>query len=321
MSKKISVVAPMYNEELAIKENVRKLVYVLEELERPWELVLVNDGSTDKTLEIVQRLAQQEERIKLISYQPNRGRGFALKMGFQAAQGDYIIATESDLNWGTEIIKRFVEKLDTGDADIVIASPHMKGGKMVNVPFLRWLLSYLGNKIFASAFTEKLTMMTGMTRGYRKEVLHSLELESSGKDLHVEILSKASDLGYKIIEIPTILKWKKKEKGVEVRKSHFKMKSIYKHLILSIEVRPYLLFGSVGFTLIVVGGVAGLYLLNIWLSGEPVGARPMLFFSVLSIIIGVQVLLFGFLATQGRDTKRQLVRIQKLLKDNQQKNT
>jgi dolichol-phosphate mannosyltransferase len=316
MTNKISVVIPTYNEEIAIKENSEKLVQALEALNRPWELIFVNDGSTDATLALLEGEAQRTNQIKIVSYHPNKGRGFALKMGFQAATGDYVIATESDLNWGTDIIARFVEVLDSGDAEVVVASPHTKGGKMENVPFLRWLLSYLGNKIFARAVPGKLTMITGMTRGYKREVLDSLELESSGKELHVEILSKAIDLGYRVKEIPAILRWKKATTEVRVRKSNFNFKSIWRHLMLSFETRPYLLFGGFGIFFIILGVIAGIYLLQVSLTGEDaVSGRPLLFFSVLSIIVGVQGFVFGFLATQNRDTKRQLVRLQKLIKE------
>ncbi|PIR88897.1 MAG: hypothetical protein COU07_03300 [Candidatus Harrisonbacteria bacterium CG10_big_fil_rev_8_21_14_0_10_40_38] len=311
---KISVVVPAYNEELAIEENVKEIVKVLKSLERDWELLVINDGSTDKTLEILEILENEDNHMRIISYPVNKGRGFALKKGFRAAEGDYVIATESDLNWGSEIIKRFTEELDKGNSDIVIASPHMKGGKMENVPLFRWLLSFLGNKIFALAIPGKLTMVTGMTRGYRKEVLNSIELEANDKELHVEILSKAVDLGFRVSEIPAILKWASKKSGKPVRKSHFKFKSIWKHLMLSFYVRPYLLFGSIGFLLLLVGIILGIdsYIVSI---KEGVSGRPILFATVLFIVVGIQVLVFGFLATQNRDIKRQLTKIQKTLRE------
>jgi glycosyltransferase involved in cell wall biosynthesis len=313
---KISVVIPCFNEELAIRENVGEVVKTLKVLERPWELIIVNDGSTDGTLPILQSLERENHSIRVISYAENRGRGFALKLGFRSATGDYVIATESDLNWGSEIIVRFIKELDKGEADIVIASPHLRPGRMENVPFSRWLLSYLGNKIFSVAFPGRLTMVTGMTRGYKKEVLDSIDFESNDKDLHVEILWKALDLGYKVIELPAVLRWKKATPGKPVRKSHFKPQSIIKHLLLTFNVRPYLLFSFFAVLLFVIAGMFGTYLFR---ESQTVGVagRPLLFVTILLILIGFQMLVFGFLATQNRDTKRQLVRIQKLLKDRQ----
>lgn len=307
--KKISVVIPVYNEETAIVGNIQRVVAALEGLSRDWELVLVNDGSTDGTLARMKSATEANPHIRLVSYDRNRGRGFAMKTGFKNASGDYIITTESDLNWGSEIIGRFAAELDKDDADIIIASPHMKGGSMENVPFLRWLLSYAGNLIFSFAFPGSFTMVTGMTRGYRREVLDTLDLEANDKELHVEILYKAIDLGYRAREIPAVLRWQKAAPGVVVRKSHFKIGQIVKHLMLSFLIRPFLLFGIIGISMLVVGAVLGLYLLGVSLAGMPVAGRPMLFASVLFIIIGLQILLFGFLANQNRDLKRQLVRI------------
>lgn len=308
---KISVIIPTYNEEVAIASNIEEIKGALNALGREWELILVNDGSTDSTLSIIQLLAIKEPRIKVISYQLNRGRGFAMRTGFKAATGDYVITTESDLTWGKEIIGRFVEELNKNEADIVIASPHMKGGKMENVPFLRWALSYFGNKIFAFVLPGKFTMITGMTRIYRREVLDSLDLESNDKELHVEILYKALDLGFRVKEIPATLRWKKPMMGMKVRKSHFKLRMILSHLSLSFFIRPFLFFGTVGFFFISLGVVFGGYLLYLSLSGIPVGGRPLLLVSILLIITGLQVLVFGFLASQNRAIRRQLSRLQR----------
>ena len=152
-------------------------------------------------------------------------------------------------------------------------------------------------------------MVTGMTRGYRREVLDSLDLEADDKELHVEILYKAIDLGFKIKEIPAILRWKKPEPGVRVRKSHFKLKSISKHFLLVFSVRPFLLFAIFGFPMIGLGLIFSIYLLNLSLAGVAVSGRPMLFAAILFILVGLQTLIFGFIANQNRALRRQLVRL------------
>ncbi len=305
---KISVVIPVYNEEAAIAGNVGEIVGALA---GEWELILVNDGSRDGTLAVINALAKENPKIKIVSYAKNRGRGFAMRAGFKVARGDYVVTTESDLNWGSAIIGRFVSELDKGDADIVIASPHMEGGGMENVPFFRWLLSYLGNKVFSAALPGKFTMVTGMTRAYRREALEALDLESDGKELHVEILYKALDLGFRAAEIPAILRWKKPAPGIVVRKSHFKFGSIFRHLLLSFGVKPFLLFGVGGFLLIFIGIAAGFYLLLLSLGGTPVAGRPLLLFAVLCVVVGFQSLAFGFLAGQNRELKCQMTRLRR----------
>ena len=233
---KLSVVIPTYNEELAIAGNAREMVGSIQKYTDDYELIFVNDGSTDKTLAELQGLAAIYPKIKVVSYAPNRGRGFALRSGFEAAKGDFVVATESDLNWGSDIIVRLARRLEAGGADIVIASPHMKGGGMENVPIARWFLSWAGNKIFSLVLPGHWTMVTGMTRGYSGEVLQTLKLESYGKELHVEIISKALGAGFHIVEIPATLRWKKPEPGEIVRKSHFKLQSIWTHLVLALRL-------------------------------------------------------------------------------------
>src|SRR3989344_2237677 len=233
---KLSVVIPTYNEELAIAANAREMLRSIKNYTDDYEIIFVNDGSNDKTLSELEKLVAIYPKIKIVSYAPNRGRGFALRSGFEAAKGDFVVATESDLNWGSDIIVRLARRLEAGGADIVIASPHMKGGGMENVPIARWFLSWAGNKIFSLVLPGHWTMVTGMTRGYSGEVLQTLKLESYGKELHVEIISKALGAGFHIVEIPATLRWKKPEPGEIVRKSHFKLESIWTHLVLALRL-------------------------------------------------------------------------------------
>lgn len=233
---KLSVVVPTYNEELAIAENAREMLRSIQGYTEDYELIFVNDGSTDKTLEKLQSLAETFSKIKIVSYVPNRGRGFALRSGFEAAKGDFTVVTESDLNWSSDIIVRLARVLESGSADIAVASPHMKGGRMENVPFARWFLSWAGNKVFSLVLPGHWTMVTGMTRGYKKNVLNTLKLKSYGKELHVEIIEKAIDAGFRITEIPAVLRWKKPKPGEVVRKSHFKLKSIWTHLAFALRL-------------------------------------------------------------------------------------
>ena len=233
---KLSVVIPTYNEELAIAANAREMLRSIKNYTDDYEIIFVNDGSNDKTLSELEKLVAIYPKIKIVSYAPNRGRGFALRSGFEAAKGDFVVATESDLNWGSDIIVQLAKRLEEGAADIALASPHMKGGSMENVPFARWFLSWAGNKIFSLALPGHFTMVTGMTRGYRGEALRRLKLESYDKELHVEIIAKALDAGFRIVEIPATLRWKKPKSGEMVRKSHFKLKSVWTHLVLALKL-------------------------------------------------------------------------------------
>lgn len=307
----VSVVCPMYNEGERIAANLEHLFAALERLGRSWEVILINDGSTDDSGEHAERVAALDSRLRLIGYPVNRGRGFAIRQGFQAARGEIIAVTESDLSWGGDIIERMVEAIDREDADAVIASPYLSGGGLANVPAGRVFLSKFGNRLLRRLLPGGHTMNTGMTRAYRRHVIDSLDLESDGKEIHLEIVAKLHALGYRVVEVPAVLTW---PKGRGRRKSSFRAgRLIRSHLNFGIAEYPLLLFGTIGLIELVLGAAIALYLLGVSLSGTPVAGRPLLLVSILLILMGVLVMLFSFLALQVRDLRRSVFRLQGLL--------
>ncbi len=298
----------MYNEEEGIKEAILRLLKSLKDLPDEWELIVINDGSTDNSLKIAEELAQTNGNVKIISYTQNRGRGYALRTGFKHAKGDIIITTEADLSWGEDIVIRLVSKLkEEPEIDMVIASPHMPGGGYRNVPLGRRFLSSLGNIILKRAFSKDLTMATGMTRGYRREVIDSLDLEEDGKEIHLEILSKVCALGFRMTEIPAMLEWKKDKK----RKGGFRAKKlIFSHLLFGFSESPILLLGSIGSLFVLLGLITSVYISYVVLKTHLIANRPLVFLMILLIISGIQILVFSFLAYQNRNTQKTLIRLQ-----------
>ena len=231
---KISIVCPFFNEETVIKSSVNNILIELNNLKLNYELIFVNDGSNDKSLEVIEKFTYHNNDIKLISYKNNKGRGYALKRGLNLASGELIITTEIDLSWGKDIFKKFVNKYqEDTDVDIIIASPHTKNGGYENVPINRIYLSKFGNIILRFAYDSDITMYTGMTRAYRKGVFDSLPIDSNGKEFHLEVLQKAISFGLIIKEIPAVINWniiKQKTK----RKSSSKISSLIKsHLLFA----------------------------------------------------------------------------------------
>lgn len=243
----LTVIMPAYNEEDRIASNLQVCCEELQESGLTWELIVVNDGSADNTLQKLQSCVKEIDNLRVLSYQTNMGRGFALRTGFNHARGSYIVTTESDLTWGKEIIQRLLQELKTTNADVVIASPHMKGGGLENVPILRRLVSQIGNKLFSLSLPGNISMSTGMTRGYRASVLQFLDLESNRKEIHVEILYKALEIGLNIREIPCVLRWPEdgsRQKG----RGTVRFSLMAQHLLLGFLIRPFILFGSLGFS-------------------------------------------------------------------------
>lgn len=204
----ISVVCPFYNEEDLLERAARSLLAHLESLGSSFELILVNDGSTDRSAEIAARLAAADPRLRLLGYPENRGRGFALRTGIAAARGEIIVTTEMDSSWGEHIVHDLVRCLrENRMFHIAVASPHLPGGGYRNIPRHRVWLSRLGNLFIRLFLPGSVTMNTGMTRAYRRHVLRCMPLAQDGKLFHLEVIAKAHALGFAIVEIPATLEW------------------------------------------------------------------------------------------------------------------
>jgi hypothetical protein len=158
-------------------------------------------------------LAAAHSRVRLAGYPRNRGRGFALRTGMDAARGDIVVTTELDLSWGADIVAEMVRHLRENQMfDLVVASPHLPGGGYRHVPAARVFLSRAGNLIIRACLPGALTMNTGMTRAYRRAALQVLPLAQDGKEFHVEVVVKARALGLSILEIPAVLTWRDPER-------------------------------------------------------------------------------------------------------------
>jgi glycosyltransferase involved in cell wall biosynthesis len=182
----------------------------------------------------------------------------------------------------------------------------MPGGEVQNVPVLRLWMSKLGNKILRLAMPNRIYTSTGIFRAYRRKVLDSLELESDGKEIHLEILSKALALGYRVRESPAILTSRKRGKS----KFKFK-KTAISHLVFSVFEKPMIIFGIIGLLTLAVGLLIGIYIVYLRFSGELTAGRPLITFAILLILGGIQILSFGFIAIQLVSLRREILRIQK----------
>ena len=303
----LSIVSPMYNEEKNVEGTVEELRRVLAEYAKPWELILVNDGSTDRSLEVAQGICEKYPNVSVASYPVNRGRGYALRTGFARAKGKFIVSIESDLSWNAECILTMLQTFEADPGvDIILGSPYMKGGQTVDVPFRRLAISKLGNKLLGAAMPGNFTMVTQMFRAYRREVLDSLELEAERKEIHLEILSKALAAGFRAVETPAILKWR------AAGTSTFKLKATsISHLLFSFYEKPALLFGMIGVGMACIGLLIGLYIIVLWQMQTLNPVRPLMTVFVLFILSGVQIASFGFIGTQIAALRKEVIKIQR----------
>jgi len=231
----------------------------------------------------------------------------ALRKGFRESSGEIVVSTDADLSYNPQYILDLVGTLKKEpEIDFVLASPYMPGGGVKDVPTLRLCVSKLGNRILRLVMPNRIYTSTGIFRAYRKKVLDSLELESDGKEIHLEILSKALALGYRVKEIPAILTGRKKGR------SKFKFrKTTATHLAFSVFEKPMIVFGFLGLLTLGIGFLIGIYIAYLRFLGELTPGRPLITLALLLILGGIQILSFGFIALQIVSLRREILRIQK----------
>lgn len=297
----------MFNEAENAESALKRVEEALGSFKGSYEIIAVNDGSSDNTLEILNKLAEQDGKLRVVSHPRNIGRGMALRKGFQESLGEMVVSIDADLSYNPRYILGFVETLKAEpDIDFVLASPYMPGGGVRNVRLYRLWISRLGNRILRFAMPNRIYTSTGIFRAYRKKVLDSLEMESDGKEIHLEILSKALALGFRVKEVPAVLS--SRRRGT----SKFKFKkTALSHLVFSVFEKPMIIFGFIGLLTLTIGFLIGIYIAYLRFSGGLTAGRPLITFALLLILGGIQILSFGFIALQIVSLRREILRIQK----------
>ncbi len=303
----LSIVIPMFNEAENVETTLARVKEVLAQFPGSFEIIPVNDGSIDSTLEILEKVAAKDNRIKVASYPKNIGRGMALRTGLKKSSGDIIISIDADLSFSPNHILDLIKVLrDEPLIDFVLASPFAPGGRTENVPFHRLWISKLGNKVLRYTMPNRIHYSTGVFRAYRRKVIDSLELESDDKEIHLEILSKAVAMGYRVKEFPVVLRARTKGKS----KFKFK-KTAISHLVFSFFEKPMIVFGFLGLVSLGIGLMIGLYLAYLRFTGDLTPGRPLITFAILLILGGIQILSFGFVALQVLSLRKEILRVQK----------
>jgi glycosyltransferase involved in cell wall biosynthesis len=276
------------------------------EMPEPWELILVNDGSTDGTLAAARALEKDRPWLRVITYPENAGRGKALRTGFAAARGEIVATTDFDLSYSPDHLRRLYDYLrDHPDADIVLGAPYMPGGTVKDVPFMRHAISRAGNKVLSFAMGGAFTTISSILRAYRRHVLESLDLREEGKEIHLEILSKATALDFRINEIPAHLRGRKSGRS----KFRFRV-TFLTHLLFSFYERPMIIFGGIGLVLLALGFAAGAAIVVMRYKGTLNPTRPLVTLMVLLVVAGFQVFTLGFISMQIASLRKEIYKIQ-----------
>lgn len=205
----VSIVLPAYNESAIINRTLDRVCAHMAGLEDRfrWEIVVVNDGSTDGTGQMADDYAAAHPNVRVIRHHVNFNLGQALRSAFNSCRGDYVITLDTDLSYEPSHVDRLLDTIVATRAKIVIASPYLKAGEVTGVPAFRLLLSRGANRLLGWASGGELTTITGMVRAYDRVFLSSLNLVSHSTEINTEIVYKAQLLGARIVEIPAHLDW------------------------------------------------------------------------------------------------------------------
>jgi len=286
---KLSVVVPVYNEEESIQSFFQELMIHLPELASSYEVIFVDDGSTDTSLELLQKLDKENKHVKVYSFRKNNGKAEALHFGFQKAGGDLIATLDADLQDQPKEIKKLLEKYNEG-VDVVCGWRKDRKDKS-KMKFISKIFNFFVHK----AFEINVHDYNCGLKLYSSDAAKSIRLYGG---LHRFIPVLVKEQGFSVDEVAV------EHQPRKFGTSKYGFSKIFKDLpdmftmlfLVKYRQKPLHFFGLIGGLSLLGGFFILTYLTFIKLSGESIGGRPLLFLGVLLFVVGVQIFLTGFLA-------------------------
>ncbi len=281
---KLSVVIPAHNEEGNIPILMKELDEMIRSSGLDIEVVLVDDGSTDRTLEQAKEAEKKYPWLKVVRHGKKMGVSHALKTGFRVATGDAYMFFPADLQVGADEIPKFVEKLEEG-WDLVCG---WRQGK-----YEKAFVSNVYNALTRKLFGLHIHTMNSV-KAFRKEVVDRIPLR---KDWHRYIVPFAYEAGFTVTEVPIKhrprLYGESKYKGLgRVIVGVLDLMAV--KFQLSFSQKPLLLFGTLGGISLIIGTIVGLVALYMRYV-QHIGYRPLIYLTMLLILLGVSLFSMGFL--------------------------
>jgi dolichol-phosphate mannosyltransferase len=217
---KVSVVIPTYNE----KENIEALLRILTVDFKFNEIIIVDDGSTDGTIDIIKKFKLSNPNIILIERGIKKGLGSALREGFLFSKSDYIVTMDADLSHNPYEIPKFLSKI--GEAHIIVGSRHLKDSKIIGWNAYRYFIHTVANLLGRTLLMINCSDITSGFRLYKRDpILNIIKYtKSKGFSFQIEVLYIAKKLNYKISEVP--IAFINRKKG----KSKFNLREILEYL-------------------------------------------------------------------------------------------
>ena len=291
MSVDISIVIPLYNEAPNIPELHEELTTALESASRSYELILVDDGSTDETYQLLSELHAKDRRVCVIRLRRNFGQTAAFAAGFSRARGRVIVTLDGDLQNDARDIPTMLDRLESG-YDIVCGWRRERKDPWLT----RRVPSMIANWLISTTTGVHLHDYGCSLKAFRAEVVKPLRLYG---EMHRFIPAIASEQGVRIDEM--VVNHRPRRSGCSKyglsRTVRVLFDLVTVKFLLSYSTRPLQMFGPPGFVLAAAGVAITGYLGYVRLfTGEAIGDRPILFLGILMVFTGMQLITVGLLA-------------------------
>lgn len=291
----ISIIIPVYNEEKNIVPLYTRIKKILKN--KNYEIVFIDDGSTDKTVKEVEKLRKNDRKVRLISFTKNYGKSAALQAGFDYSKGNVIITMDGDLQDLPEEIPKFLEAIK--HSDMVVGWRWKRKDK-----FTKRLASLIFNNLTRLAIGIKIHDSNCGFKAIKRSLVKNIKLYG---ELHRYFPALAYMKGYKVSEIKIKhsrrLYGKTKYGLARMWRGFFDLLTI--NFLAKFSRRPFHFFGGFGFTSFFLGFLIGIWLISLWIIyGNIGGHTPAAILSMLLIILGVQLISLGLLAEMIASSKR-----------------
>jgi len=193
-----SIIVPFFNEEATLEKSVFKLVN--EKFNK--EIILVNDGSTDKSKDIASNLEQKYDSIRLINFKENRGKGFAVKTGMQESSGDIVGIFDADLEYSTEDLNDLIEFIRKENTDFVCGSRFIGNKDRKNIYLRTFIANKLMSLLFSYVYKTKITDVATCLKVFKREIIEKINIEKDDFSIEIELIAKVISQTSNFKEIP-----------------------------------------------------------------------------------------------------------------------
>jgi len=289
MNNLISIVIPVYNESESIPLLIKEILKIMSSDKLNFEMLIINDGSSDNTLQVLNDLSLEIKELKVINLRKNYGQTAAMAAGFDHSQGQIIITLDGDLQNDPNDIPKLISNINEG-YDLVCGWRIKRKDKLIN----RRIPSKIANKLIGKVTGVHLHDYGCSLKAFKKEIIKDIKLYG---ELHRFLPVLANIEGAKIKEIKVNhrhRKYGKSKYGID-RTFRVLMDLLTVWFMNKFLTRPMYVFGFIGIVSILSSIFISAYLVIVKILGENIGTRPLLMFALILGIAGVQLFSFGLL--------------------------